>query len=142
MLVVGYVDGDIILWNLPTAVSANNQKGNKASNDAVKLKLYSGDRRLPVIVLHWSNSPLSGSAGQVFVYGGDFVVVAGGWVVMMSLQRWWVGGYGGNRWRWWKEAVVVVVVSVVEGGCGFSLGGRRLWFQVVVEGGLWMWWDE
>ncbi|KAF5794992.1 putative transcription factor WD40-like family [Helianthus annuus] len=71
MLAVGYVDGDIILWNLPTAVSANNQKGNKASNNAVKLKLSSGDRRLPVIVLHWSNSPLSGSAGQLFVYGGD-----------------------------------------------------------------------
>ncbi|KAI7749886.1 hypothetical protein M8C21_019771 [Ambrosia artemisiifolia] len=71
ILAVGYVDGDIILWNLPTSVSANNQKANKLSNNAVKLKLSSGDRRLPVIVLHWSNSPHGGSAGQLFVYGGD-----------------------------------------------------------------------
>lgn len=71
ILAVGYVDGDIILWNLPTAISTNNQKANKSSNNGVKLRLSSGDRRLPVIVLHWSNSQHSGSAGQLFVYGGD-----------------------------------------------------------------------
>ncbi|XP_076929896.1 uncharacterized protein LOC143594470 [Bidens hawaiensis] len=71
ILSVGYVDGDIILWNLPTAISTNNQKANKSSNNGVKLRLSSGDRRLPVIVLHWSNSQHSGSAGQLFVYGGD-----------------------------------------------------------------------
>ncbi|KAL8257468.1 hypothetical protein R6Q59_029509 [Mikania micrantha] len=70
VLAVGYVDGDIILWNLPT-ISTNNQKANKSSSNAVKLRLSSGDRRLPVIVLQWSNSPRSGSSGQLFVYGGD-----------------------------------------------------------------------
>lgn len=70
-LAVGYVDGDIILWNLPTAISTNNPKANKSASNAVKLSLSSGDRRLPVIVLHWSNSPHSGSAGQLFIYGGD-----------------------------------------------------------------------
>ncbi|KAK9063361.1 hypothetical protein SSX86_017231 [Deinandra increscens subsp. villosa] len=68
---VGYVDGDIILWNLSTTISTNNQKANKSSSNAVKLRLSSGDRRLPVIVLNWSNSPHGGSAGQLFVYGGD-----------------------------------------------------------------------
>ncbi|KAK1415488.1 hypothetical protein QVD17_31270 [Tagetes erecta] len=71
ILAVGYVDGDILLWNIPTAISTNNQKANKSSNNAVMLSLSSGDRRLPVIVLHWSNSPHSGSAGQLFIYGGD-----------------------------------------------------------------------
>ncbi|KAI3731155.1 hypothetical protein L1987_62338 [Smallanthus sonchifolius] len=71
ILAVGCVDGDIILWNLPTAISTNNQKANKSSNSAVKIRLSSGDRRLPVIVLHWSNSSHSGYAGQLFVYGGD-----------------------------------------------------------------------
>ncbi|KAJ0602024.1 hypothetical protein HanPSC8_Chr03g0120521 [Helianthus annuus] len=123
MLAVGYVDRDIILRNIPTAVSANNQKGNKVSNNVVKLKLSSGDRRLPVIVLHWSNSPLSGSAGQLFVYGGDFGG-GGGWMggddVVATVVGWWV----------WRK-------QVVEGacGCGGSVdGGRRLWFQ--------SWWKE
>lgn len=71
ILAVGYVDGDIILWNLPTATPNKDQKANKLSNNAIKLKLSSGDRRLPVIVLHWSNSPHSASGGQLFVYGGD-----------------------------------------------------------------------
>lgn len=71
ILAVGYVDGDIVLWNLPTAKSSKDQKANKSSNNAVKLRLSSGDKRLPVIVLHWSNSAQSGSGGQLFIYGGD-----------------------------------------------------------------------
>ncbi|GJU77640.1 transducin/WD40 repeat family protein [Tanacetum coccineum] len=71
MLAVGYLDGDIILWNLPTEISVKDQKANKSSNNAVKLKLSSGDKRLPVIVLRWSNSPHSISGGKLFVYGGD-----------------------------------------------------------------------
>nr|XP_043636522.1 uncharacterized protein LOC122607576 [Erigeron canadensis] len=71
ILAVGYVDGDIMLWNVPTMTSNKDQKTNKSSNIAVKLRLSSGDRRLPVIVLHWSNSTHSGSGGQLFVYGGD-----------------------------------------------------------------------
>lgn len=71
ILAVGYVDGDILLWNLPTAISNKDQKVNKSSNNAVKLRLSSGDKRLPVIVLNWSHSAQNGSAGQLFVYGGD-----------------------------------------------------------------------
>ncbi|PWA39073.1 transducin family protein / WD-40 repeat family protein [Artemisia annua] len=71
MLAVGYLDGDIVLWNLPTEISIKDQKANKLSNNAVKLKLSSGDKRLPVIVLRWSNGPHSITGGQLFVYGGD-----------------------------------------------------------------------
>lgn len=72
MLAVGYVDGDILLWNLSTAISIKDQKANKSSNNAIKLRFSSGDKRLPVIVLHWSaNSAHNGNAGQLFVYGGD-----------------------------------------------------------------------
>ncbi|PWA85428.1 transducin family protein / WD-40 repeat family protein [Artemisia annua] len=71
MLAVGYLDGDIILWNLPTEIAIKDQKANKSSNNAVKLKLSSGDKRLPVIVLRWSNGPHSITGGQLFVYGGD-----------------------------------------------------------------------
>ncbi|XP_071685700.1 uncharacterized protein [Rutidosis leptorrhynchoides] len=70
ILAVGYVDGDIILWNIPTENSNNDPKVNKMTNNAIKLRLSSGDNRLPVIVLRWSNSSHSGS-GQLFVYGGD-----------------------------------------------------------------------
>ena len=72
MLAVGYVDGDIVLWNLSTAISTKDQKSNKSSNNATKLRFSSGDKRLPVIVLHWSaNSAHNGNVGQLFVYGGD-----------------------------------------------------------------------
>jgi syntaxin-binding protein 5 len=71
MLAVGYLDGDIVLWNLPTEISIKDQKANKSSNNAVKLKLSSSDKRLPVIVLRWSNGPHSITGGQLFVYGGD-----------------------------------------------------------------------
>lgn len=71
-LAVGYVDGDILLWNLSTAISTKDQRANKSSNNAIKLRFSSGDKRLPVIVLHWSaNSAHNGSGGQLFVYGGD-----------------------------------------------------------------------
>ncbi|KVI04855.1 Synaptobrevin [Cynara cardunculus var. scolymus] len=72
MLAVGYVDGDILLWNLSTTISTKDQKANKSSNNAIKLRFSSGDRRLPVIVLRWSaNSAHNGNGGQLFVYGGD-----------------------------------------------------------------------
>ncbi|CAL5322708.1 unnamed protein product [Camellia sinensis] len=71
ILAVGYVDGDILLWNLLTSASSKDQRGQRASNN-VKLQLSSVDRRLPVIVLHWSGNKFhTDRGGQLFVYGGD-----------------------------------------------------------------------
>ncbi|XP_048231626.1 uncharacterized protein LOC8265361 isoform X2 [Ricinus communis] len=71
VLALGYVDGDIMFWNLSTAAYA---KSEKSSNDVVKLQLSSADRRLPVIVLHWSaDSSQNGCQGRLFVYGGDAI---------------------------------------------------------------------
>ncbi|XP_004491029.1 uncharacterized protein [Cicer arietinum] len=72
VVVVGYVDGDIMLWDLSTADSPIDQEDKKMSNNVVKLQLSSADRRLPIIVLHWrANGPLNSSGGELFVYGGD-----------------------------------------------------------------------
>ncbi|XP_027349377.1 uncharacterized protein LOC113860986 isoform X2 [Abrus precatorius] len=71
ILAVGYLDGDILLWNLSSAAPS---KGHQiSSKNVVKLQLSTAVRRLPVIVLQWSNSYKSQSdcAGQLFVYGGD-----------------------------------------------------------------------
>lgn len=71
VLAVGYTDGDIMLWNMSVSVSQKNQQAANPSNDSVKLQLSSGDRRLPVIVLHWSAIRSHGAyGGQIFVYGG------------------------------------------------------------------------
>lgn len=73
VLAVGYVDGDIMLWNLSTT-AYTDKKAEKSSNDVVKLQLSSADRRLPVIVLHWSADGSSNdSCGQLFIYGGDAI---------------------------------------------------------------------
>ncbi|KAF7825527.1 Syntaxin-binding protein 5 [Senna tora] len=71
ILAVGYLDGDILFWNLSCAASPKGQQ--TSSKNVVKLQLSSAERRLPVIVLKWSNSHKSHSAcaGQLFVYGGD-----------------------------------------------------------------------
>lgn len=72
VLAVGYVDGDIMLWDLSTAAGEN--KSEKSSSDAVKLQLSTADRRLPVIVLHWSaDSSRNDCHGKLFVYGGDAI---------------------------------------------------------------------
>lgn len=64
ILAVGYVDGDIMFWNLNNA--------DKPSNEVVKLQLSSANRRLPVIVLNWLESKsYNNYRGQLFVYGGD-----------------------------------------------------------------------
>ncbi|XP_052199360.1 uncharacterized protein LOC127806244 isoform X2 [Diospyros lotus] len=69
ILAVGYVDGDILLWNLSTVAAS---KGQKASSNVVKVQLSSGEKRLPVIVLHWSqNSAHNDHGGKLYVYGGD-----------------------------------------------------------------------
>ncbi|EPS63539.1 hypothetical protein M569_11243, partial [Genlisea aurea] len=66
VLAVGYVDGDILLWDL--SVSDN---GKRQTTDVAKIQLSSGDRRLPVILLHWSSGRAHGRGGQLFVYGGE-----------------------------------------------------------------------
>ncbi|KAK3407849.1 uncharacterized protein LOC104421067 isoform X2 [Eucalyptus grandis] len=89
VLAVGYVDGDIVLWNMSTSVS-RNQHGGKESNNVVKLQIASGDRRLPVIVLHWSASrSRNGHGGQLFVYGGDEI---GSEEVLTILSLNWASG--------------------------------------------------
>lgn len=72
IVAVGYVDGDILLWSLSDSASGRDQKGQKASNNVVKLQLSTSDRRLPVIVLHWcKRKTLDDTGGNLFVYGGD-----------------------------------------------------------------------
>ncbi|KAG6600918.1 Syntaxin-binding protein 5-like protein, partial [Cucurbita argyrosperma subsp. sororia] len=71
ILAVGYVDGDILFWNFSNVTSSKDQQVNQSRNNAVKLQLSSGDRRLPVILLRWSPSELQNHKGELFVYGGD-----------------------------------------------------------------------
>nr|XP_016505761.1 PREDICTED: uncharacterized protein LOC107823585 isoform X2 [Nicotiana tabacum] len=72
ILAVGYVDGDILLWNL--SVPGKKSSEAEASSSYVKLQLSAGDRRLPVIILRWSaNNAQNGCGGQLFVYGGDAI---------------------------------------------------------------------
>lgn len=72
ILAVGYIDGDILFWNTSKAVFSKGQQ-RKSSNNVIKLKLSPAERRLPVIILHWStnNGTHSDSHGRLFVYGGD-----------------------------------------------------------------------
>ncbi|KAK8913543.1 hypothetical protein KSP39_PZI023707 [Platanthera zijinensis] len=73
ILAVGYIDGDMLLWDLSVSSSVKGKHSSVSSKNVVKLQLASGDRRLPVIVLHWSANIKSNNAegGQLFVYGGD-----------------------------------------------------------------------
>ncbi|KAL1533424.1 hypothetical protein AAHA92_33309 [Salvia divinorum] len=71
ILAVGYVDGDILLWNLSASNSDKGQNSQKSPDDVVMIQLSSGDKKLPVIVLHWSSSKAhNGYGGQLFAYGG------------------------------------------------------------------------
>ena len=72
ILAVGYVDGDIMLWNMTDTVSGKDYKAGNPANKPVKLQLSSAQKRFPVIVLHWSASGVHDDhGGQLFVYGGD-----------------------------------------------------------------------
>lgn len=72
VLAVGYVDGDIIFWDMSNDISSKDQRAEESANNVVKLQLSSGNRRLPVIVLHWSiTRSHNHQGGQLFVYGGD-----------------------------------------------------------------------
>ncbi|KAL5740380.1 hypothetical protein ACOSQ2_029560 [Xanthoceras sorbifolium] len=72
ILAVGYLDGDILFWNTSRAISSKGQQTGLCKN-VVKLELSSAERRLPVIVLHWStnNESRADSDGRLFIYGGD-----------------------------------------------------------------------
>lgn len=72
VLAVGYVDGDILLWDLTNGSSTKDLQRNESLSNVIKLQLSSAEKRLPVIALHWhSNSANKGPKGQLFVYGGD-----------------------------------------------------------------------
>ncbi|XP_042514167.1 uncharacterized protein LOC122088875 isoform X2 [Macadamia integrifolia] len=71
ILAVGYVDGDIMLWNTSNTSTKGPQPG-ASPNNVFKLQLSSAKRRIPVIVLHWSANRSQGHhGGQLFIYGGD-----------------------------------------------------------------------
>ncbi|XP_021769683.1 uncharacterized protein LOC110733914 isoform X2 [Chenopodium quinoa] len=72
MLAVGYIDGDILLWNIPRGSFLKSKSAGVSCDDVVKLQLSSAEKRLPVIFLCWGESSISQSScgGQLFVYGG------------------------------------------------------------------------
>ncbi|TKW36675.1 hypothetical protein SEVIR_2G455300v4 [Setaria viridis] len=72
IVAVGYITGDILLWDMTTRFPRQDKQIDVSSN-VVKLQLASGSRRLPVIVLHWSAGSAihSNKGGHLFVYGGD-----------------------------------------------------------------------
>ncbi|KAF8680721.1 hypothetical protein HU200_045562 [Digitaria exilis] len=70
IVAVGYITGDIFLWDVTTR-SPRQDKQMDVSSNVVKLQLASGSRRLPVIILHWSAGSHSNKGGYLFVYGGD-----------------------------------------------------------------------
>ncbi|RDY11218.1 Syntaxin-binding protein 5, partial [Mucuna pruriens] len=94
ILAVGYLDGDILLWNLSSAAPSKGQQ--TSSKNVVKLQLSTAERRLPVIVLQWSNSykSPSDSTGQLFVYGGDEI---GSEEVLTVLTLEWLSGMDSVR---------------------------------------------
>ncbi|XP_051121532.1 uncharacterized protein LOC127244960 isoform X2 [Andrographis paniculata] len=71
VLAVGYVDGDILLWDLSVPENDKGQRTEKAHVDVVKVQKSSGDRRLPVIFLRWSSNNEHSCGGQLFAYGGE-----------------------------------------------------------------------
>uniref|UniRef100_A0A6N2KRJ9 V-SNARE coiled-coil homology domain-containing protein n=1 Tax=Salix viminalis TaxID=40686 RepID=A0A6N2KRJ9_SALVM len=73
ILAVGYLDGDILFWKTSTASSTRGQKNELTNSNIVKLQLSSSEKRLPIIVLHWSISdrPSNDGDGRLFIYGGD-----------------------------------------------------------------------
>ncbi|OMO50078.1 Synaptobrevin [Corchorus capsularis] len=90
ILAVGYVDGDIMFWNLSASNPGKDQKAENLHKNVVKLQLSSGEKRLPVIVLRWSaNQSASGRGCKLFVYGGDKI---GSQEVLTILSLEWPGG--------------------------------------------------
>lgn len=73
ILAVGYVDGDILFWKTSITASSRGQQDSPSSKNVVRLQLSSSEKRLPVIVLHWSGNGRAPNNcdGQLFIYGGD-----------------------------------------------------------------------
>ncbi|KAJ4837684.1 hypothetical protein Tsubulata_013493 [Turnera subulata] len=73
IVAVGYIDGDILFWKTSTTSSHRGHQNELSSSNVVRLQLSSAERRLPVIVLHWSPSdkPSNDGDGRLFIYGGD-----------------------------------------------------------------------
>ncbi|KAK2656543.1 hypothetical protein Ddye_009595 [Dipteronia dyeriana] len=90
ILAVGYLDGDILFWNTSSAVSSKGQQTG-SRNNVVKIELSSAERRIPVIVLHWSsnNESRADSDGRLFIYGGDEI---GSEEVLTVLSLQWSSG--------------------------------------------------
>ncbi|WVY89874.1 hypothetical protein V8G54_035388 [Vigna mungo] len=86
VVVVGYVDGDIMFWDLSNANFPQDQQVKTLSNDVVKLQLLSADTRLPITVLHWL---ANNKGGKLFVYGGCEI---GSEEVLTVLSIDWSGG--------------------------------------------------
>ncbi|ESW13751.1 hypothetical protein PHAVU_008G223200 [Phaseolus vulgaris] len=86
VVVVGYVDGDIIFWDLSSADFSLDQQLKRLSNDVVKLQLSSSDRRLPITDLRWW---ANNNGGKLFVYGGYEI---GSEEVLTVLSIDWSGG--------------------------------------------------
>ncbi|KAK9124526.1 hypothetical protein Sjap_014128 [Stephania japonica] len=91
IVAVGYVDGDIMFWNLSNASSPDGQEGRISSNDVIKLQLSSSEKRIPVIVLHWSARSASHNDRlcQLYIYGGDEI---GSEEVLTALSLEWSSG--------------------------------------------------
>lgn len=74
VLAVGYIDGDILLWNMSNTSTKSSPRLEGSSDKVVKLQLSSGERRLPIIILNWfTNMSYNDCGGHLFVYGGDEV---------------------------------------------------------------------
>lgn len=72
ILAVGYVDGDILFWNTSRSYSRKHEQPNLPSNNVVRVRVSSAERRLPVIVLQWSSiKKCQECNGFLFIYGGD-----------------------------------------------------------------------
>lgn len=73
ILAVGYIDGDILFWKTLITASGSGQQGSPVSKNVVRLQLSSSEKRLPVIVLHWSGNGRAPNdcEGRLFIYGGD-----------------------------------------------------------------------
>ncbi|KAL4557922.1 hypothetical protein LXL04_036116 [Taraxacum kok-saghyz] len=89
ILAVGYIDGDIMFWKTSTTSSSKPRKSQ--NNNVVRIQLSSSQRKLPVIVLHWSPNSKSQNDGdgQLFVYGGDEI---GSDEVLTVLSLEWIPG--------------------------------------------------
>ncbi|KAK7395015.1 hypothetical protein VNO78_15556 [Psophocarpus tetragonolobus] len=70
IVAVGYLAGDILLWNLSSAAPSKGQH-NKLAKGVVKLPFFTVERRQLVIILQWSKSYKieCDCVGQLFVYG-------------------------------------------------------------------------